>query len=69
MVPIVSLKWCTAVLHTTQEIKTDRSGFGPLGSEAVPEGFLGVFRHQDFEFGLGPFMFGECRAGLAKDSG
>src|ERR1019366_3858447 len=66
MVPIVSLEWCTAVLHGAQEIKTDRPRFGPFGADAVAKGFLGILRHQDLEFGFGPFMFQEGRAGLAK---
>src|SRR5450759_4659464 len=64
--PMVSLEWCMAVLHGAQQIKTDRPGFGPLGADAMAEGFLGILRHQDFEFGFGPFMVQEGRAGLAK---
>src|SRR5450759_351754 len=64
--PMVSLEWCMAVLHGAQQIKTDRPGFGPLGADAMAEGFLGILRHQDFEFGFGPFMVQEGRASLAK---
>src|SRR5450759_4941215 len=64
--PMVSLEWCTTVLHAAQKIKTDRPRFGSLSADAMAEGFLGVLRHQDFEFHFGPLMVQESRAGLAK---
>src|SRR5450755_16104 len=64
--PMVSLDRCIARLHAAQQIETDRPRFGPLGADAVAEGFLGILRHQDFEFGFGPFMVQEGCAGLAK---
>src|ERR1035437_5555414 len=63
--PMVSLDRCIARLHV-EEIETDRPRFGPLGADAMAEGFLGVLRHQDFELGFGPFMVQEGRAGLTK---
>src|SRR5450759_4646329 len=65
--PMASLDRCIARLHV-DEIKTDRPRFGPLGADAVAEGFLGILRHQDFELGFGPFMLQEGHAGLAKHS-
>src|ERR1044072_677487 len=63
--PMVSLDRCIARLHV-EEIETDRPRFGPPGAEAMAEGFLGILRHQDFEFTFGPFMVEEGRASLAK---
>src|SRR5450759_5647298 len=63
--PMVSLDRGIARLHV-EEIEADRSGFGTFGLDAVAEGLFGILRHQDFEFGFGPFMVQEGRAGLAK---
>src|SRR5450830_612703 len=64
--PMVSLDRCIARLHAAQQIKTDCPRFGPLGADAMAEGFLGVLWHQDFEFSSGLLMVQEGRAGLAK---
>src|ERR1035437_4239565 len=64
--PMVSLDRCIARLHAAQQIKTDRARFGPLGADAMAECFLGILRHQDFEFSSGLLMVQEGRAGLAK---
>src|ERR1019366_4451650 len=54
-----------AELHV-EEIEADRPRFGPLGADAMAEGFLGILRHQDFELGFGPFMLHEGRAVFAE---
>src|ERR1039457_2587910 len=64
--PMVSLDRCIARLHGAQQIETDRPRFGPLGANAMAEGFLGILRHQDFEFSSSLLMVQEGRAGLAK---
>src|ERR1035437_5090618 len=64
--PMVSLDRCIARLHGAQEIKTDRPGFGPLGADAMAEGFLGTLRHQYFDFVFGLFMIEDGRAGWEK---
>ena len=56
-------------LRTTQEVQADGAGFRALGPNAMPDGFLGVLRHQAFEFGLGLFMFEMGRSGSGKDAG
>jgi hypothetical protein len=40
-----------AALHA-QNIKAHRTGFGPLGSDAMAECFLGVLGHQSLELRL-----------------
>jgi hypothetical protein len=45
-------RWARAV----HGVKTDRPGFGALGSEAMADGLPGVLRHQLLQLGLGPFM-------------
>src|SRR5664280_1704991 len=64
--PMVLLDRCIARLHGAQQIKTDRPRFGPLGANSMAEGFLGILRHQDFEFRFGPLMVQEGRAGLTE---
>src|ERR1035437_8311683 len=64
--PMVLLDRSIARLHGAQLFETDGPRFGPLGADAMAEGFLGILRHQDFEFPFGPFMVEEGRVGLAK---
>src|SRR5437660_5581064 len=66
--PIVSLDRCMAGLHV-EEIEAHRTRLGPLGADAVPNRLLGVLRHQRLEFGLGPLVLEERRAGRAEDAG
>ena len=51
------------------EIKADGAGFRAFGADAVPDGFLGVFRHQLFQLGFGGVVIEIGRAGPAKYPG
>src|SRR5262245_42054652 len=55
MVPIDSLDRRMAALHA-QNIKGHRTGFGALGSDAMPDCLFGVFRYQAFELRFGALM-------------
>src|SRR5215213_6656598 len=66
IVPMFSLERCMAALHR-HEIEADRTGFRPLCSDAMTDGFLGILRHQRLELGLGSFVLDDCRAGPAVD--
>src|ERR1700730_1162177 len=66
--PIDSLERCTILLRR-KEIETDRARLRALGSDTVAGCFFRVFRHQGFEFGLGPLMVEERRAGCAEEAG
>src|SRR3984957_14863498 len=68
MVPIESLDWCTGCLHV-QDFEAHGSGFRPFGPDAMPDGFLGVFRHQALELGLGALVLEKSRPGPAKHAG
>src|ERR1700722_5728718 len=68
MVPIESLDWCTGCLHV-QDFEAHGSGFRPFGPDAMPDGFLGVFRHQALQFGLGALVLEKSRPGPAKHAG
>src|SRR3984957_1109614 len=68
MAPIDSLDRCIAGLHF-KEIKADGAGFGALGPDAVPDGLLGVLRHQALEFGLGVFVLQKGGSALPKQAG
>src|SRR3954447_2340007 len=68
LVPMFSLERCMGALHR-HEIEADRTGFRPLCSDAMSDGFLGVLRHQRLELGLGSFVLDDRRTGPAVDSG
>ena len=53
--PIVWLERCMTALPR-EKIETHSSGFRTLGPNAMTDGFLGVFRHQAFEFSFGLLM-------------
>src|SRR5262245_9974524 len=48
-------------------IEAHRARFGALGAHAMPNGLLGILRHQGFEFAFGPFMVEKCTPGIAKE--
>src|SRR3954454_418505 len=48
MVPMFSLERCMGALHR-HEREADCTGFRPLCSDAMTDGFLGVLRHQRLE--------------------
>src|SRR5450631_3886289 len=60
--PMVSLERCMVCLQLN-DLEADRAGFGAFGPQAVPQGFLGVFRHQLLQLGLGALMLLVGRAG------
>src|SRR5258708_15533748 len=51
------------------EIKADGAGFGAFGADAVPDGFLGVFRHQLLQLCFGRVVVEIGCAGPAKHPG
>src|ERR1700688_5100687 len=55
MVPIDSLHRCMGCL-LAQDIEAHSSRLRPLGPNAMPDGLLGVFRHQALELGLGALV-------------
>src|SRR6516225_7316702 len=55
MVPMDSLERCMAALHA-QDIKAHRTGFRSLGSNTMPDRFLGVLGHKGLELRLGILM-------------
>src|SRR5260370_18033733 len=68
MVPIDSLDRCMGCLHA-QDIEAHGSGFRPLGPNPMPDGLLGVFRHQALELGLVALVFKKRRAVPPKHPG
>src|SRR5262245_3634515 len=52
-----------------QEIETHRPRFRALCSYAMPDGLLGVLRHQGLELTLCPLMVKKGAAGVAEESG
>jgi hypothetical protein len=40
-----------------QKIEADGAGFGALGPNSMAYRFFGILRHEDFELGLGLFVF------------
>src|SRR5262249_25845156 len=52
-----------------QHIKAHRPRFRALCSHAVPDGLLGILRHQGLELGLGPFVVEKCAASVAEERG
>src|SRR4051812_42248671 len=63
--PMVSLERCMTGLRL-MEIEADRPGFRAPGPYPMPEGFLGVLRHQVLQLGLRGVVFGMGAAGLTK---
>ena len=61
--PIVSLQCCITGLHG-MELKTDRAGFGALGTHAMADGFPGV-RAKRSKSGAVSFDLVETEAGHA----
>src|SRR5262245_49917830 len=52
-----------------QDIKAHRPRFRALGSDAVPDGLPGIFRHQGFELAFGPFVVEKGTPGVAEEGG
>src|SRR5215471_4565550 len=52
-----------------QHIKAHRPRFRALGFHAVPDGFLGILRHQGFELALCPFVVEKGGPGVAEERG
>src|SRR5262249_19403677 len=50
-----------------QHIKAHRSRFRALCSHAVPDGLLGILRHQGFELAFGPLMVEKGAPGVAEE--
>src|ERR1700704_6561953 len=63
--PMVSLERCMTDLRHL-EIKADGARFGSLGADAMPDGLLGILRHQLLPLDLGGFLRQEGLARLAK---
>src|SRR5256885_10374313 len=63
--PIVSLERCIGHLHI-HEVKADRTGFRPLGTQPGAGRLLGILRHQLLQPGLGVFVLEEGRLGAAE---
>src|SRR5262252_5861840 len=68
MVPMDSLEQCMAALYA-QDIKAHRTGFGSLGSNTVPDRFLGVLGHKGLELCLGILMLEVSLARAPKHAG
>src|SRR5215469_8038944 len=68
MVPMDSLERCMAALHA-QDIKAHRTGFGSLGSNTMPDRFLGVLGHKGLELCLGILMLEVSLARAPKHAG
>src|SRR5258707_447655 len=66
--PIDSLERCMTDLRHL-EIKADGARFRTLGRDAMPDGLLGILRHQLLQLALGGFMIQEGSASLAKHPG
>ena len=52
-----------------QDIEAHRARFRALGSHAMPDGLLGVLRHQGLELALGPLVVEKGLAGVAEQPG
>src|SRR5215467_14365677 len=52
-----------------QHIKAHRARFRALGFHAMPNGLLGILRHQGFELALCPFVVKKCAPGVAEERG
>src|ERR1700722_882574 len=63
-----SLDRCMAALPA-QKVEAHGTGFRALGPNAMPDGFLGIFRHEALEFGLGLLMLEVGIPGPRKRSG
>ena len=65
-----SIYWSAAwPASRSQELEADRSRFGPLGPDAMPDRFLGVLRHELFQLRLGILVFQEGRMGAPENAG
>src|SRR5450631_2794842 len=70
IMPIDSLARCIAGPHNgLHELETDGAGFRAFGAYAMPDSFLGVVRHQGFEFALGLLMLEKRRSGPPEAAG
>src|SRR5437868_2269444 len=67
IVPIDSLDRCISTLHP-KEVEADRARLGALGTDPMPDCFLGVFGHQALQFALGLFVLKKRIAGAPKDT-
>src|SRR5215813_10732070 len=63
----VSLDRGMGRLLNLQHIKAHRPRFRAFGFHAVPDGFLGILRHQGFELALGPFVVEKGTPGVAEE--
>src|SRR6266436_4977037 len=52
-----------------QHIKAHRPGFGALCSHAVPDGLLGILRHQGLELAFRSFVVEKGGPGVAEERG
>src|SRR6266516_841109 len=52
-----------------QHIKAHRARFRALGFHAVPNGLLGILRHQGFELAFGPFVVEKGAPGVPEERG
>src|SRR5215813_7803684 len=52
-----------------QHIKAHRPRFRPLGFHPMPDGLLGILRHQGFELAFGPFVVEKGVPGVAEERG
>src|SRR6516165_319697 len=50
-----------------QHIKAHRPRFRALCSDAVPDGLLGILRHQGFELAFRPFVVEKGASGVAEE--
>src|ERR1700676_3838126 len=66
--PMVSLERCMTGLQL-HEGKTDRTRFGALGPDAMPDRLLSILRHQLLQLGFRGLMIEESPAGRTKAPG
>src|SRR6516225_4082902 len=52
-----------------KNIKAHRPRFRALGFHAMPDGLLGILRHQGFEFAFGPFVVEKGAPSIAEERG
>src|SRR5215218_2235544 len=64
--PMVSLERCMCGLR--KQVKTDCAGFGAPGPHPVPDGLLGIVRHQFLKLGSRGVMIEIRGAGPAEDA-
>src|SRR3974390_1925572 len=61
-----SLDRCTGGLRV-EDIEAHRARFRALGPHAMPDGLLGILRHQRLELGLGALVVEERATGVAEE--